>query len=293
MSWEVRSLIEIVDSEFSINEVIDSVRKPEAGAIVIFLGTVRAEPNLDGLELESYKDMAIEKLTELRSEMLNRFSVLEIAIRHRVGSMAIGDNIVAIAVSAAHREEAFSACRFGIDELKVRAPIWKKELGPGTWVEGEIPTGEDSEKLSGMVDISDKDIVHRVARAEGVIELSKRALDAIRAGQVKKGDVLEVAKIAAISGVKQTPTMIPLCHPIPITGVDLDFDISESGIKVTCEVKADYKTGVEMEALTGVNCALLTIWDMVKYLEKDEAGQYPSTKIHDIKVILKEKSKEE
>ena len=256
-----------------------------------FLGTVRAEPDLKGLELESYKDMAMEKSNELRSETLKRFPILEVAIKHRVGSMAIGDNIVIIAVSAAHRADAFSACRFVIDELKVKAPIWKKELGPGTWVQGEVPTMQDSENVSGMVDISDKDIVHRVARAEGTIELSKRALAAIQGGKVKKGDVLEVAKVAAITGVKQTPNMIPLCHPIPITGVDLDFKISETGIKVTCEVKADYKTGVEMEALTGVNCALLTIWDMVKYLEKDETGQYPTTKISNIMVTSKEKSK--
>ena len=102
-------------------------------------------------------------------------------------------------------------------------------------------------------------------------------------------NVLEAAKITAMSGVKQTPNLIPHCHPIPITGVTVDIDIQDNGIKVTCGVKADYKTGVEMEALTGVNCALLTIWDMVKYLEKDDTGQYPTTRIHDVRVILKEK----
>jgi cyclic pyranopterin phosphate synthase len=282
-------LIEITENEISVEEVISATRKPEAGAVVIFLGTVRAEPGLNGLELESYKDMAIDKLNELRSQALDRFSILELNIIHRIGHISIGEDIVAIAVSAAHRADAFSACRFIIDELKATTPIWKKELGPGTWVSGELPKQMDVEKLSGMVDISTKEVVSRTATAEGYINLLEATVEAIKTHQIKKGDVLEAAKLAAVNGVKQTPMLIPLCHPIPITGAEVDFDFIDNGLKVTCKVKADYKTGVEMEALTGVNCALLTIWDMVKYLEKDEAGQYPTTRINDIRVVKKEK----
>jgi cyclic pyranopterin phosphate synthase len=83
--------------------------------------------------------------------------------------------------------------------------------------------------------------------------------------------------------------MIPLCHPIPIESVEVTFDLKEDRVTAYCHVKANYKTGVEMESLAGVSTALLTIWDMVKYLEKDENGQYPSTCINDIKVVLKEK----
>lgn len=284
-------MIEITENDISVEDVIDSVRTPEAGAVVIFLGTVRSEPGLNGLELESYKDMALEKLNEIRIEGLEKYSILDLSVIHRIGKMPVGENIVAIAVSASHRAEAFSACRYIIDELKVTTPIWKKEMGPGKWVSGEVPKKSEvmPEKISGMVDVSDKEIVQRTAVSEGYIDLSKASLEAIRTNQVKKGDVLEAAKLAVITGVKQTPSLIPLCHPIPITGVDIDSEILDTGIKVTCKVKADYKTGVEMEALTGVSCALLTIWDMVKYLEKDKNGQYPSTKLHDIRVLSKEK----
>jgi cyclic pyranopterin phosphate synthase len=143
--------------------------------------------------------------------------------------------------------------------------------------------------MDGMVDISGKRTVPRKATAQGTIDLSPRSLKAIKDGKVKKGDVLEVAKVAAINGVKNTPQLVPHCHTVPIEGVDLIFNMLKKGIKVTCTVKARYKTGVEMEALAGATCALMTIWDMVKYLEKDRKGQYPSTRIHDVKVIEKRK----
>jgi len=143
--------------------------------------------------------------------------------------------------------------------------------------------------LKGMVDIGEKDVVRRKAIASGRIVLGKRSLDAIRSGTVRKGDVLEAAKITAIQAVKSTPDIIPYCHPIPIESVKVDFNLSDDSLSCTVEVIAHYKTGVEMEALTGVSAALLTIWDMVKYLEKDEKGQYPSTRIADIEVVTKEK----
>jgi len=101
---------------------------------------------------------------------------------------------------------------------------------------------------------------------------------------------LATAQIAGILAVKRTPELIPLCHPIPITGVDITFDFGEDYIEVTCEVRAYYKTGVEMEALTGVTVALLAIWDMVKAVEKDEKGQYPYTRIENVHVVEKVKT---
>ena len=141
----------------------------------------------------------------------------------------------------------------------------------------------------GMVDISNKTPVLRVARARGTIVLKSTTIDVIKGGNVKKGDVFETAKIAGMLAVKRTPELIPHCHPIPIEGVDFSFHMHGNRIDVECEVKAHYKTGVEMEALTGVSVALLTIWDMVKYLEKDENGQYPMTQIKDIEVLEKKK----
>jgi len=141
----------------------------------------------------------------------------------------------------------------------------------------------------GMIDISEKKEVRREAVAEGRIALSRESIEAIRSRSVKKGDALETARVAGILAVKNTPSMIPHCHPIPVQSVEIDFDISDDGIDCRCSVSAIYKTGVEMEALTAVSVALLTIWDMVKYIEKDENGQYPGTSIKEIRVVKKMK----
>jgi len=147
-----------------------------------------------------------------------------------------------------------------------------------------------------MVDISEKDIVERIAVAEGKIYLKKETIEKILKKEIKKGDVLTLAEISGINAVKNTQNLIFLCHNIPITNVNVNFKIdeNENSITVKVTVKAIAKTGVEMEALVGVSIALLNIWDMVKYIEKDENGQYKTTKISDIKVvekIKKEKNK--
>jgi len=136
-----------------------------------------------------------------------------------------------------------------------------------------------------MIDISEKDIITRIAKASGRIRLKKETIKKIKDNDVKKGDVFTIAKIAAINAIKKVPDLIPFCHQIPITSIDVDFNI-ENGtiIKASCTVKSVAQTGVEMEALTGVNIALLNIWDVVKMYEKDENGQYPSTIMYDIKV---------
>ncbi|GBF35875.1 cyclic pyranopterin monophosphate synthase MoaC [Methanofervidicoccus abyssi] len=145
------------------------------------------------------------------------------------------------------------------------------------------------EKGVKMVDISDKEDKNRVCIARGFIKLKPSTVEAISKGEVIKGDVLTTAQVAAIMAVKNTPSIIPLCHPIPITGVDVKFKTKKDGIEVEVKVRTTYKTGVEMEALTGVSVALLTIWDMVKSIEKDKNGQYPDTEIDSIKVVSKKK----
>ena len=140
-----------------------------------------------------------------------------------------------------------------------------------------------------MVDIAEKKAVPRTAEAIGRITLMKGTIKAIREEKVEKGDPLAAAEIACIQAVKRTPDLIPMCHNVPIDAVNASFDVCDDYVEARCRVSATYKTGVEMEALTGVSVALLTIWDMVKYLEKDEGGQYPSTTISDIRVIEKRK----
>ena len=143
--------------------------------------------------------------------------------------------------------------------------------------------------MTKMIDISSKDITQRTARARGDITLKKTTIEAVAKGEIKKGDVLGTAQTAAILAVKNTPNLIPLCHNIPVDSVDVLFEIGDETISCECQVKAHYKTGVEMESLVGVAVALLNIWDMVKYLEKDDEGQYPGTFIGNIRVISKQK----
>jgi len=140
-----------------------------------------------------------------------------------------------------------------------------------------------------MIDISEKPTVKRKAISKGEIKLKKETIKAIKEKKVKKGDVFTVARVAGLNAVKNTSMLIPMCHPVPVSAVDIDFDVRENSIICVCEVKAEYKTGVEMEALTGATVALLTIWDMVKYLEKDENGQYPETRIINVEVVEKVK----
>lgn len=141
-----------------------------------------------------------------------------------------------------------------------------------------------------MIDISDKAVVRRTATAKGTLRLRPATITAIKARTIKKGDALTVAMVAGITAVKSTPVLIPMCHQIPITSAAIDFEVSDTHIICTCKVSAYYKTGVEMEALTGLCMALLTLWDMVKYLEKDEHGQYPETRILDVEVVEKTKN---
>ena len=140
-----------------------------------------------------------------------------------------------------------------------------------------------------MVEVGDKPTIKRSATASGTINLKEETINLIQNQEIKKGNVLTTAQIAAISAVKNTSNLIPLCHPLPVTGVEVDFLVEKNSIRVTVSVNCAAKTGVEMEALTGTGVALLTIWDMVKSVEKDEEGQYPDTCISDIVVVKKEK----
>ena len=140
-----------------------------------------------------------------------------------------------------------------------------------------------------MVEVGEKPDQKRRAVAEGSIFLDEHTIRLIQNEEIKKGNVLTTSQIAAIQAVKNTSSIIPLCHPLSLTGIEVDFNVKSNEIIVTCSVNTLGKTGVEMEAITGVSVALLTIWDMVKAVEKDDDGQYPNTRIGDIKVIRKEK----
>jgi cyclic pyranopterin phosphate synthase len=141
-----------------------------------------------------------------------------------------------------------------------------------------------------MVDVSGKAEVFREAVAKGLINLKEETVDLVVSSKIAKGDPLYTAKIAGILAAKKTSELIPLCHPLPLTSVDVIVKVSsKKTVEAVATVKTRAQTGVEMEALTAVSAALLTVWDMTKQYEKDSKGQYPSTMISDIHVVQKVK----
>jgi cyclic pyranopterin phosphate synthase len=133
-----------------------------------------------------------------------------------------------------------------------------------------------------MVDVSTKPDTERVAIAKGEVVMKKETLELVRAGAIKKGDVLTVAQIAGITAAKRTSDLIPLCHPLPLTHIDVTLALDDSlpGVTITATVKTTGKTGVEMEALTAVSVAALTVYDMAKAAEK-------TMKIQNIRLVEK------
>ena len=152
-------------------------------------------------------------------------------------------------------------------------------------LEGGIGLSEKS--IEGIVNIGRKPVVERRATAKGRVILNHATKAAIVSGGIKKGDVLEASTIAAIQAVKDTPRIIPHCHPIPLEGTSVDWSWEDTSLWCSVTVSAHYKTGIEMEALTGVAAGLLCAFDMVKSLEKDDDGQYPVARITDLEVVEK------
>jgi cyclic pyranopterin phosphate synthase len=126
----------------------------------------------------------------------------------------------------------------------------------------------DEEGRARMVDVGAKSITAREATAEALVRLGEAAASAVREGAVKKGDVLAVAQVAGVMGAKATPTLIPLCHPLPLSGISLDFAWEGDDLRIQATVRTTAQTGVEMEALTAVSVAALTVYDMVKAIER-------------------------
>ena len=144
----------------------------------------------------------------------------------------------------------------------------------------------DAAGQAHMVDVSDKAVTARVAVAEGAVVMAAETLAHVQAGTAKKGDVLGIARIAGIMAAKKTSELIPLCHPLPITKVSLELepDPALPGVRITATVKTTGQTGVEMEALTAVSAAALTVYDVLKAVEK-------SMRIEGIRVVLKDGGK--
>ncbi|WP_062242368.1 cyclic pyranopterin monophosphate synthase MoaC [Brevibacterium epidermidis] len=138
----------------------------------------------------------------------------------------------------------------------------------------------DASGTAQMVDVGGKDVTKRRAVASGLITTRPEVIDLIAEAGLPKGDALPVARIAAVMGAKRTSDLIPLCHPLPLTGIDVEFELRDDAVAITAAVKTVSKTGVEMEALTAVTTAALTIFDMIKAVDNQAV-------ISDIKVIEK------
>jgi len=137
-----------------------------------------------------------------------------------------------------------------------------------------------------MVDVSDKSVTARIAVAEGWVKMAPQTLEKVLEGSAKKGDVLGVARLAGIMAAKRTPELIPLCHPLPITKVSVELEADESlpGVRIAATVKTTGQTGVEMEALTAASVAGLTVYDMLKAVDK-------AMEIGGVRVLLKDGGK--
>jgi cyclic pyranopterin phosphate synthase len=157
--------------------------------------------------------------------------------------------------------------------------------------DGDDLTHTDEAGNVQMVDVGAKPDTARRAVARGTIRLQPTTIDAIRADDVDKGDVLATARVGAIQAVKHTWETIPMCHGIPITNVDTEFVVEDDRVVLTVAVETTGKTGCEMEALEGVTTGLNVVWDMVKAAEKDADGQYPDTRITDVHVVQKLKER--
>jgi molybdopterin synthase catalytic subunit len=262
----------------SVEELAAVVRDPFAGAVVLFQGITREVQRLD---YEAYTAMAEERIELIMHECIVAHGLKAAAAEHRIGSVPLGEPSVIVAVSAAHREQAFAAAREAIDRIKAEAPIWKREVGAdgsGGWVAGAEPPSASSHGLSHvdasgrarMVDVGDKQLTERIARARARVRMSPRSARAVQEGSGPKGEVVSVARLAGIQAAKQTGLLIPLAHPLALTFADVAASVSaeEGLVELTSDVRTIARTGVEMEAMTACAMAALTVYDMVKGLER-------------------------
>ncbi|MGA8710342.1 MAG: cyclic pyranopterin monophosphate synthase MoaC [Thermoplasmata archaeon] len=142
-------------------------------------------------------------------------------------------------------------------------------------------------------DVAGKPRVHRRAVAVGELRTSAGTRRAVRGRRVQKGDPLSAGEVAGLLAMKRTSELIPHCHAVALTASSVELVVSRRGVRVRAEAETVDRTGVEMEALVGASVALLTVWDMVKYLEKDARGLYPTTSLGPVRVVTKSKSRTE
>jgi molybdenum cofactor biosynthesis protein MoaC/molybdopterin converting factor subunit 1 len=274
----------VTGEPLSVDDLVAAVGRPGAGALVVFCGTTR---DVDRLEYEAYGEMATERIASILETAISSHGLEAAAAEHRVGEVPLGEPSVIVAVSAAHRGEAFAGAREVIDRVKAEAPIWKREVEVAggdeqrRWVEGTEPPADGAPRLTKlthlddagsarMVDVGAKAVTERRATARGRVRMSPETAAALAAGDAPKGDVLGTARIAGIGAAKRTGELIPLAHPLGLDFVDVDgeVDVGAGLVTLTAEAGTTARTGVEMEAMTACAVAALTVYDMVKGIER-------------------------
>jgi molybdenum cofactor biosynthesis protein MoaC/molybdopterin converting factor subunit 1 len=272
--------VRVTSEPLSIVGLANSVVRPGAGAVVVFCGVTR---KVERLEYEAYSEMAEERIALILAECAAKHGLEAAAAEHRTGSVPLGEPSVVVAVSAAHRGAAFAGAREAIDRIKAESPIWKREVAAGeetgAWVEGTPPpepgeaarlTHLDDAGNARMVDVGAKDETQRRARAEARLRMSPETAAAVARGDAPKGDVLGTARIAGIGAAKRTGELIPLAHPLALDFVNVEgtVDVEAGLVRLSAEAGITARTGVEMEAMTACAVAALTVYDMVKGLER-------------------------
>ncbi|HEV7586169.1 MAG TPA: cyclic pyranopterin monophosphate synthase MoaC [Solirubrobacteraceae bacterium] len=267
----------VTDEPLSLESLARLVGDPLAGAIVLFQGVTR---EVDALDYEAYTEMATERLQQILHECAGAHGLRAAAAEHRIGEVPLGEPSVIVATSGAHRAEAFASAREAIDRIKAEAPIWKRELegDGGRWVAGLPPPREGERRLTHldeqgrarMIDVGGKQASERVARARARVRMSEATARAVQAGSGPKGEVLGVARLAGIQAAKRTANLIPLAHPLPLTFADVavSVDVARGIVELNAEARTVARTGVEMEAMTACAVAALTVYDMVKGVER-------------------------
>ncbi len=309
--------VALTSRELSNQDTYNWCLDETCGAVVVFSGTTRNhcdEHIVINLDFEAYDVMAISQMKNICQKAINQFKGLKkTVLHHRIGIVKPCESSVICVVSAEHRKEAYEASQWMMCELKAMIPIWKKEnylSGNNTWKENteqyllkenqnqikkfntmllrrwfSILSHVDINGKVQMVDICNKRHAKRVAIAQGSIYVGKEVFDCIVDNEIKKGDVLSIAKIAGIMSAKKCHEIIPLCHPINIKYVDIKLEmIKPDSINIMAIAKVDEATGVEMEALTAVSVTALTIYDMCKAVSKEMV-------IKDIQLLFKEGGK--
>jgi molybdopterin synthase catalytic subunit len=273
------ALVRVSSDPLSRERLRAAVSDPSAGAIVTFEGVTR---DVERLHYEAYNEMAHERIERILQDCVNAHALCAIAAEHRTGDVPLGEPSVLVAASAPHRAEAFSAARQAIDRIKAEAPIWKRELTADSergWAGGAVPapagpeprlTHIGADGSARMVDVGAKPASERVARARARVRMSARSARAVQTGDGPKGEVLTTARIAGIQAAKQTAQLIPLAHPLALTFVDVSatVDVEAGLVELIGEARTVAGTGVEMEAMTACAVAALTVYDMVKGLER-------------------------